>query len=59
VTAEEQAALPTMMAMTYPPNPRYYRYYRDHHGSDLARQLRREVGAMRAIREQTGRVLPA
>lgn len=51
LTPEERSALPVMMAMTYPPNPRYYAYYRDQRGSDLQKRMRREVGVMRVIRE--------
>ena len=56
LTAEERAALPVMMAVTYPPNPRYYLYYREHHGTNLENRLRREVGLMRHLRAETARI---
>jgi homoserine kinase type II len=56
LTAEERASLPVMMAMTYPPNPRYYVYYRDHHGTNIENRLRREVGLMRLLRDEVRRV---
>ena len=59
LTAEERAALPVMMAMSYPPNPRYYCYYRDHHGTNIVNRLRREVGVMRMLRADVVRVFPA
>jgi homoserine kinase type II len=49
---EEHAALPVMIAMGYPPNPRYYRFYRDHHGTNLVNRLKREVGLMRFLRDE-------
>jgi Ser/Thr protein kinase RdoA (MazF antagonist) len=52
LTAAETHALPTMLAMSYPPNPAYYRYYRDHHGSNIENRLRREVHTMRMLRSQ-------
>lgn len=58
LSEQERQALPVMLAMTYPPNPRYYRYYRDHHGSDLERRLRREVRTMRALGAQINLLLP-
>jgi homoserine kinase type II len=58
LTPEERAALPLMLAMTYPPNPRYYAFYRDHHGSNLENRLRREVRTMRALREQAATLFP-
>jgi hypothetical protein len=54
--AEERAALPVMIAITYPPNPRYYRYYREHHGSNIEKRLRREVATMRALRSEAVRL---
>jgi homoserine kinase type II len=56
LSAEERAALPVLMAMTYPPNPRYYLYYRDHHGTNIENRLRREVGLMRLLRDEVQRV---
>ena len=52
LNAEELLALPVLLAMQYPLNPAYYRYYRDHYGSDIERRLRREVTTMQALKRQ-------
>jgi Ser/Thr protein kinase RdoA (MazF antagonist) len=59
LSAEERAALPVMMAMSYPPNPRYYLYYRNHHGSNLVNRLHREVGVMRMLRGEAASIFGA
>lgn len=52
LTPEERLALPWMLSTNYPPNPRYYRYYREHYGTNIEARLRREAGTMRTLREQ-------
>ena len=56
LTSEEHRALPLLIAMNYPPNPRYYRYYREHHGTNIEARFRREVGLMRTLTDEVARI---
>jgi homoserine kinase type II len=52
---EERAALATMVAMGYPPNPQNYRYWRDY-GEDSAHRFRRDVATIRTLRTEMERI---
>ena len=53
---EERAALPMMVAMSFPPNAAYHRYCRDRRGEDLVTRLRREVARMRWLSAEMDRI---
>ncbi len=55
---EERAALPMMVAMSFPPKAAYHRYCRDRRGEDLVARLRREVARMRWLSAEMDRIGP-
>ena len=55
---EERAALPMMVAMSFPPNAAYHRYCREKRSEDLVARLRREVTRMRWLRKEMDRIGP-
>ena len=55
---EERAALPMMVAMSFPPNAAYHRYCRQQRGEDIEARLHREVAMMRALRAEMDRIGP-
>ena len=55
---EERAALPMMVAMSFPPNAAYHRYCREKRGEDLVARLRREVASMRWLHAEMDRIGP-
>lgn len=58
LSKEERAALPMMVAMSFPPNAAYHRYCRQRRGEDIEARLHREVAMMRALRAEMDRIGP-
>jgi Ser/Thr protein kinase RdoA (MazF antagonist) len=58
LTDEERAALPMMIAITFPPNAPYHRRCLERRGEDIVARLRREVGTMRALEAEMERIGP-
>ena len=58
LSREERAALPMMVAMHFPPDPRYHQYCRQQRGENIEARLRREVAIMRALRSEMARIGP-
>jgi homoserine kinase type II len=58
ISQEERAGLPVMVAMGYPPHPRYYGYWRYQRGEDIERRFRREVATIRTLHAEMERIGP-
>ena len=58
LSREERVALPMMVPMHFPPDPRYHQYCRQQRGENIEARLRREVAIMRALRSEMARIGP-